>query len=102
MPSKLTKRVVRQTQVEVYDRRKHRPIIVSIEPAGHDNAVIGLRLSGTRDTYRLGVQTILNMAIRKHHDDVERDAKKIQKDEQLPRRSALAKARKKAEKELKK
>lgn len=102
MASTLTKAVVRKTAVEVYDRRKYRPIIAGIEPAGRDNAVFTCRLSGTRDTFRLGVQTVLNLAIRKYHDDIEREAKRLVKHEGLSLRSAKVKARKAAEKELRK
>lgn len=98
----LTKPIKRKTPVETFDRGKYRPLVVTIEPAGHDNAVIGVRISGTRDTYRLGIQTILNMAIRKHQDDIQRKAKRIEKEEGLSKRSALAAARRELAKELRK
>lgn len=100
--TELTKSVKRKSPVSVYDRGKLRPLMVSIEPAGRDNAVIGIRVAGTRDTYRLGIQTILNVAIRKHDDDTKRLAAKLQKEEQLSKRSALARARREMAKELRK
>lgn len=101
MPTELTKTVVRKTRLELFDRGKHRPILVYLMPAGRDNAVIGLRIAGTRSMYKLGVQTALNVAIRKHHDDIERLAKRLQKDEGLTPRRAKAEARKRMEKQLK-
>ena len=101
MPTELTKTVVRKSKVEVYDRGKHRAILVYLMPAGRDNAVIGLRIAGTRAMYKLGIQTALNVAIRKHHDDTERLAKKIQKDEGLTPRRSKAEARRRMEKQLK-
>lgn len=101
MATTLTKAVTRKTAVETFDRGKSRSLIVSIEPAGRDNAVIGIRIAGTRDTYRLGVQTVLNMAITKHHDDVRRKAQKLHK-EGTPMRSAKAQAKRELAKELRK
>jgi len=70
-------------------------------PAGRENATLGFRIAGTRAMYKLGVQAALNVAIRKHEDDMLRLAKRIQKDEGLTPRRAKAEARKRMEKQLK-
>jgi phosphate uptake regulator len=99
--AKLTKPVKRETDATVFDRSALRNLIVSIEPAGRDGALIGLRLKGSRRTYRIGVNSVYNAAINLHLQRIERKTKELMKHEGLKRRSAFAQATREMEKELK-
>ncbi len=48
---KLTKEVARETSATVFERSKHRPVIVSLHPPH----ILGFRLKGTKHTYFLPV-----------------------------------------------
>ena len=98
--TELTKPVKRETRATQFDRSEHRNIIVSIEPAGN-NAVLGVRLKGTRQTYRIGVGSVYVQAVELHIQRTEKLAKRIAKDEKLSMRSARSRARKEMTKELK-
>lgn len=99
--TELTKPIKRVTAEERREAGATRKLIVSIEPAGRTGAVVGTRLQGTRQTFRIGVQSIYNMAVQLHLQKVEKLAKRLQKEERLPLRSARARARKELSKELK-
>ncbi len=100
MSSKLSKPVRRETESTVFERGQARNLIISIEPAGRE-AIIGCRLKGTRQTYRIGVGSVHLLAIERHLKNIERLAKRYHKEEGLPMRSARAKATKEMAKELK-
>lgn len=93
MATKLTKTIRRDTDSMVFSASKHRNIVISIEPSSK-GAVIGLKLKGTRDIYRLGVSTVFVQAINNHEGKVERRAKQLVKDEKISRRAATARAKK--------
>jgi hypothetical protein len=99
MATRLNKTIKRVTESIVFERGKTRQIVVSIEPT-RDGSSIGLKLLGNRDTYRIGTQSVLNMAIRHHQDKIERRTKAIMKAEGINQRSARARARKELAKEL--
>jgi hypothetical protein len=97
--TELTKPVKRETQATEFERSQNRNIIVSVEPV-RNNAVIGLRLKGTRQTYRIGVASVYAQAVRLHLQSIEKEAKRISKDEHVPMRTARSRARKELTKEL--
>jgi hypothetical protein len=99
MPTKLNKIISRETDASVFDSGKYKDIIVSVEPA-RDGALIGFRLKGTRDTFRLPVGSLFTRAVDHHIAKIERRAKQINKDEKVPLRSARTRARKELAKEL--
>ncbi len=100
MASRLTRPVIRETSTEVFDRSKSRNLIVSVEPAGREGTFIGIRVKGTRETYRLGLTSIFNLAISAHEGKVRRKAKELEK-AGIKARSAKAQAAKELAKELK-
>jgi hypothetical protein len=99
MGAKLTKRVVRETPTTVFDRSKLRYLIVSVEPAGQQGTSIGLRIKGTRQTYRIGLRAVFQQAIRLHEQRIERRFNELKK-AGIPPRSAKVQARKELNKEL--
>lgn len=96
----LTKPIKRVTPATVFEKSRNRKLIVSIEPAGRDGAIVGVRVQGTRQTYRVGVNSIYNLAVQHHLNKIERKVKALKK-EGVPLRSARAQARKEIDKELK-
>lgn len=100
--SVLTKPVKRETPATVFDRSQFRNLIVSIEPAGLDQAVVGLRLKGSQRTYRIGVNSVYNAAVNLHLQRIERRTKELMKTEGLKKGPARARATKEQEQELKK
>jgi hypothetical protein len=58
--TQLHKTIERETAATVFERSLERLIIVSLEPPG----LLGFRLKGTRQTYRLPVQTCFWLAVR--------------------------------------
>lgn len=100
MATELTKAVRRQTAASIFEKQQYRNLIISIEPAGRDNAVIGIRAKGTRETYRIGVAGVYILAIQKHMQKIERRTKELIKQGE-PKRRAASMARKELEKELK-
>lgn len=99
--TELNKPIKRETAATQFDRSEHRRIIVSIEPSGRDNATVGVRLKGTRLTYRVGVNSIFNLAVQHHINRIEKRARELYKTEKLPMRTARARARKELAKKLK-
>lgn len=95
----LTKIVKRKTPATVFDKAKERNLIVSIEPAGRNSALIGIRIEGTRQTYRISANSVYNAAIALHLAKIEKRAKALQKSG-VPARSAKAQARKEIDKDL--
>lgn len=99
--NKLNKAIRRETDSTVFERGQARNLIISIEPAGRGEAIIGCRLKGTRQTYRVGVGSVHLLTVEKHLRNIERLAKRLHKDEGIPMRSARARATKEMAKELK-
>lgn len=98
--TELTKPIKRVTAEERREAGATRRLVVSVEPSGRTGAVVGVRLQGTRQTYRIGVQSIYNIAVQHHLQKIEKLAKRLHKEEKLPMRSARARARKELAKEL--
>lgn len=88
----LTKPVKRETRSTVFSNTKYRPLIVGIEPAGRDEAMISVKLKGERDTYRVSVQSVYNLAIQAHNEQTDRLAKKYVK-QGMKKRTAMAAAK---------
>lgn len=86
----LTRPVHRTTSAHRHEQGKQRAIIVSLLPPAH----IGLRLAGTRQTFWLDAEVAYEVAVRSYLQQVEKEAKKIKKDEGCSIASARAKARK--------
>lgn len=98
--TELTKPIKRVTPATVFENSQNRNLIVSIEPAGRGQAFIGIRVKGTRQTYRVGVNSVYNLAVQLHVQKIERRAKELKKSG-VPARSAKAKARKELAGDLK-
>ncbi len=82
--TKLTKPVARETS-KLYGRR---PVIVTIAPAGSQNeALIGLRLKGTRTQYVCALSDIYRMAAQ-WHGQKEAAAKRLARKNGVPWKSA--------------
>lgn len=100
MATLLTKPVTRKTAATQYEKSALRNLIISLEPAGRDAARVAVRLSGTRQTYRIGANSIYVLAVQQHMNRIEKRAKELHKYEKLPMRTARARARKELDKEL--
>jgi hypothetical protein len=98
--TELTKKISRNTAATVFEQSKTRNLIVSIEPTGRHGAVIGIRAKGSRNTYRIAVNSVYNFAIRNHLEKIERRTKALKK-EGYPARKAASMAKKELEAELK-
>lgn len=92
----LNKTVRRVTSAKRHEKSKTRAVVLSLEPP----AQVGVRLQGTRQTYKLEAEAVYELAVRSHERQIERRAKQIAKAEHLPMRRATAKARKELQKEL--
>lgn len=101
MPTKLNKSVFRQTDELRHEKGATRELIISIEPAGRASAVVGTRLKGTRETFRIGVNTLYEIAVQRHLDKIGKRAGAIRRAEGCSKRSALVKARKELKADLK-
>jgi hypothetical protein len=73
-----------------------RALILSLEPGD----LIGIRLQGTRQTFRLGAESVYELAVQWHERKIEKRSRQLIKTEGLKLRSARAKARKELKKEL--
>lgn len=98
--TELTKKVSRNTRATVFEQSKTRNLIVSIEPTDRAGAAIGIRAKGSRNTYRISVNSVYNLAIRNHLEKIERRTKALKK-EGYPARKAASMARKEIDAELK-
>jgi len=78
------------TTASRHEKSRTRAIILSLEPS----AAVGVRLVGTRQTYRLPAEAIYELAVMAHEREIERTAKRIAKADKVPMRTAKAKARK--------
>lgn len=97
--SKLSKPIKRETDATIFERSQHRNIIVSVEPT-REGAMIGFRLKGSRDIYRLPVGSLYKRAIEHHLAKVEKRAKTIVKVEKRTIKGARAQARKELKEDL--
>lgn len=77
--TELTKPIVRVTNSTIFQKSASRNLIVSIEPCGSRGALIGLRIKGTRQTYRVGVNSVFNLALRQHLSAIEQRIKQLRK-----------------------
>jgi hypothetical protein len=80
----------RVTAATRHEKSASRALILSLELP----AMVGVRLQGTRQTYRLDAQSVYELAVRAHERTIERTAKQIAKAEKMPLRAATRKARK--------
>jgi phosphoglucomutase len=85
----LDKTVKRRSHATRTEASKSRRVIVTLEP----DQKIGFRLEGTRDTYRLDIESGYELAVRSHVSDVEKRAQQLKKSG-LRAASARAQARK--------
>lgn len=97
---KLEKPIRRMTAATQYSASRHRRMVVVVEPAGRESATVGVRLEGTRQTFRVGLGQIYTLAVQIHLNRVEKKAMELHKNEKIPMRSARARARKELAKEL--
>lgn len=95
--TKLDRPVRRTTAARRHEKSKTRLIVLSLEPP----AKVGVRLAGTRQTYRLDAESVYELAVQAHEREIERVAKRIAKAEALPMRQARSKARKQCKEETK-
>jgi len=84
----LNKVIRRNTSAHRHEKSKTRAIILSLEPP----AKVGVRLMGTRQTYRLDAESVYEIAVLAHERQIEREAKRLVKDCKSIR-EARAKAR---------
>lgn len=73
--TELDKTVTRRSKAKRYEKSKSRSIIVSLEASQE----IGVRLEGTRQTYRLGVESVYELAVRVWVNKVEKRARELKK-----------------------
>lgn len=93
--TELEKTIRRRTKATRYEKSKSRAIIVSLEASQE----IGIRLEGTRQTYRLGVESVYELAVRVWANKVDKRAKELMKTG-MRKSSAIAMARKELSAEL--
>jgi len=93
----LKKTVRRVTIGRRREKSKARPMIVSLEPGD----LVGVRLQGTRQTYRISIEGVYEYALRQHLARIDKRARQNAKSEGLRLRSATAKARKELKDDLK-
>lgn len=92
----LLRTVRRATIGRHFEKSKHRRLIVTLEVGD----IIGVRLEGTRQCYRIGIESVYYRAIGNHLARIEKRAKQIAKSEGLKMRSAMVKARKELAEDL--
>lgn len=95
--TELRKRVSRLTISRRREQSKSRPLIVSLEPGD----IIGIRLQGSRQTFRVSIEGVYEYAMTRHLARVEKRARQIAKAEGIKNRSALVRARKELAADLK-
>lgn len=90
--------VRRSTSARRHEKSRTRCVMLSLEPP----ASVGVRLAGTRQTYRLEAESIYELAVRAHERAIERRAVQIRRNDPTCRSitSARAKARRELAKEL--
>jgi hypothetical protein len=68
----LKKTVSRVSTARIFERSKHRPVIIVLEPP----ARVGFRLQGTRRTYFLDADTLYMAAVREHEREAQKEKKR--------------------------
>lgn len=79
------------------DRSKSRALVISLEPGD----VVGVRMMGTRQTFRVSIEGVFEYAMRQHLARIDKRTRQIVKSEGLKPRSAMVKARKELAHDLK-
>src|SRR5262245_58742316 len=87
--TKLEKSIRRKTSATRFEKSEHRAVIITLEPT----ATVGVRLEGTRQTYRLDAEVVYELAVRSHIAAIDKRTRELRK-EGLPLRSARSKAAK--------
>lgn len=95
--TELTKKVSRRTRATVFERSVRRNVVVSLEPSQK----IGLRLEGTRRTYRVDLEALYSLTVKLHLEEIERVTKRLMKLHGWTKRKARGEAAKELAKELK-
>ena len=95
--TELNKVIRRVTVTRTHEKSKSRAFVVSLEPGD----MVGTRLQGTRQTYRLHVQQIYRLAVENWLAQVEKRAKQLRKDSPMRMSTARSRAHKELAKELK-
>lgn len=85
----LNKTIRRRTTAHRHEKSRTRALILSLELP----AQVGVRLQGTRQTFRLDAEAVYELAVMAHEREIERTAKRIAKSDRLPMRQARARAR---------
>lgn len=93
----LVRTIRRRTVGQRRDRSKSRALVISLEPGD----IVGIRLLGTRQTYRRSIEAVYEDAIRYHLAKIDKRARVIAKTEGLKMRSAMVKTRKELAEDLK-
>jgi hypothetical protein len=92
----LNSTVRRITTARRHEKSKTRAVVLSLEPP----AQVGVRLQGTRQTYKLDAESVYELAVRYHERRIEKLARTIAKAESIPLKRATSKARRELAKEL--
>lgn len=85
----LNKTIHRTSTASRHEAGKTRKVIITLAPP----AFIGLRLQGTQQTYWLDAEVAYELSIRSFMNEVEREAKKIKREEVCSIASARGKAK---------
>lgn len=95
--TELTKPVSRVSLTRKHEASRMRRFILSLRPPGE----VGVRLEGTRQTFRLGAEQVYVLAVRQHSILIEKRARQIAKETGKSIRSARAQACRELKPELK-
>lgn len=95
--TRLEKTIKRLSAAKRFAQSKHRAIIVTLEASQK----VGVRLDGTRQTYRLDLESVYELAVRSYGNRLEKKTREIAKRDGIRIRSARVKARKELAIELK-
>jgi phosphoglucomutase len=91
----LTRTIKRKTRATTFEKGRRRAIIITLE----ESQKIGVRLEGTRDTYRIDPEALYSFCVKQHEREVEKRAQQIRKTG-VAVRTARAQARKELKKTL--
>jgi hypothetical protein len=72
---KLKTKVERETEATIFERSKHRPVIISFEPPN----LVGVRLKGTQRTYLLPADWLYYQVVRAEVSHDRQPRKKAQR-----------------------
>lgn len=96
MPTELIKKVTRRSSATIHEKSQRRAVILSLEPT----AAIGVRLAGTRQTYKIDAEVLYSFAVKQHELTIDRRAKAIRKATGKTPKAARAAAAKELRSEL--